>query len=198
MVDVDGVLVRGRPDDGRRWSTSLEEDLGLAVEALQRAFFAIHWDEVLTGRATLDDRLAPVLAAIAPHLTVNRLVDYWFRQDSRLDRDLLRQLERIRARGIGIHLATNQEHRRARYLMETVGLEKHVDGICHSAALGWRKPEPEFFQAAAARAGLPAADLLLIDDLAENIHAAAAAGWQTLHWTGDAAAAERLEAIMAS
>jgi hypothetical protein len=30
MVDVDGVLVDGRPEDGRHWTTSLEEDLGFS------------------------------------------------------------------------------------------------------------------------------------------------------------------------
>src|SRR5262249_22970093 len=30
MLDVDGVLVDGRPEDGRHWHTSIEEDLGLS------------------------------------------------------------------------------------------------------------------------------------------------------------------------
>jgi putative hydrolase of the HAD superfamily len=39
MVDVDGVLITGRPPDGRHWAADLEADLGLGFENLQTAFF---------------------------------------------------------------------------------------------------------------------------------------------------------------
>src|SRR3546814_15982369 len=61
MVDVDGVLVTGRPRDGRPWATGLREDLGLDPAVLHRAFFAPHWHAVVTGRAPL----RPALAAAA-------------------------------------------------------------------------------------------------------------------------------------
>lgn len=66
MIDVDGVLVSGRPSDGRHWATSLETDLGLRFEILQDAFFKRYWDEIVTGRADLRKRLAEVLVRIAP------------------------------------------------------------------------------------------------------------------------------------
>ena len=96
MVDVDGVLVRGRPEDGRHWSTSLEVDLGLSAEDLHREFFNVHWDEIVIGRAKLEDRLPPVLQKIAPHLTADQLINYWFAQDVRLDHELLRDLAQLR------------------------------------------------------------------------------------------------------
>ncbi|BBK32381.1 putative hydrolase of the HAD superfamily [Stella humosa] len=194
LLDVDGVLVRGRPSDGRYWSSTIDQDLGLDIAVLQREFFSTHWDDVLTGRAALDERLAPVLARIAPHLTVDRLTEYWFAQDSRLDHRLLERVARARRHGMTVHLATNQEHRRARHLMEELGLSAHVDGIFHSAALGWRKPEPAFFAATTTKLGLEPAELLLVDDLKENVLAAAAAGWATVHWTDSPAAWAALEA----
>lgn len=192
MVDVDGVLVRGRPGDGRHWSASLEADLQLRAEDLQRAFFAIHWDDIVLGRAALGDRLAPVLAKIAPHLTADRLIAYWFERDSALDRRLLQELAAFRARGVQVHLATNQEHLRARHLMGALGLADHVDGIHYSADLGTRKPSPDFFRLAASRVGLAPADLLLVDDTAENVQAAVAAGWRAVLWTGERPLAETL------
>lgn len=190
MVDVDGVLVRGRPEDGQHWSAELAADLGLQPDDLQRAFFAVHWDEIVVGRAQLMDRLPPVLARIAPHLTADRLLAYWFTKDARLDRRLLADLAALRARGLQVHLVTNQEHLRAQHLMQVLGLARHVDGFHYSAELGTRKPEAAFFRTVAARLRLAPADLLLIDDTLENVQAAAALGWRSLHWTGEATLAE--------
>lgn len=198
LLDVDGVLVRGRPTDGRYWSTSLADDLGIAGETLQREFFAPHWADVLTGRADLEERLGPVLARVAPHLTVDRLVDYWFAQDARLDHRLLDRIAGPRDGGLAVHLATNQEHRRARHLMEALDLSAHVDGIFHSAALGCRKPEAAFFAAVAKRLAMQPEQLLLVDDTPENIRAAADVGWDTVHWTDTPESWAALDARLAS
>jgi putative hydrolase of the HAD superfamily len=187
MVDVDGVLVRGRPEDGRHWSTSLEADLGLHPDILHGTFFADHWNEIVVGQAQLEDRLPAVLARIAPHITADRLTRYWFAQDARVDHRLLQDLRKLRSKGLQIHLATNQEHRRAQYLMSTLGLAEAVDGIQYSAQIGARKPDAAFFQGAVSRAGLSPADVLLIDDAPENVSAARACGWEAVLWTGEEA-----------
>ena len=194
LVDVDGVLIRGRPTDGRPWSAELEADLGLRSEDLQRAFFQPHWDEIVIGRAALAERLVPVLAAIAPHLTPQRLIDYWFSHDARIDGALLADLGLLRQHGLPVHLATNQDHLRADYLMRVIGLSDHVDGIHYSADLGCRKPDAAFFRQVAARLHMAPQDLLLIDDAMENIQGAQAAGWSTIHWTGQRSLAECLGA----
>ncbi len=185
MIDVDGVLVRGRPEDGRHWSTSLEADLGLRPEDLHREFFADHWNDVVIGRARLEDRLPEVLERIAPHVTADRLIDYWFEQDAYLDGRLLQDLQELRSRGLQVHLATNQEHRRAQYLMGTLGLVDTVDSIQYSAQIGAKKPDMAFFQRAALAVGLLPADILLIDDTPENIRAAQGCGWEAVLWTGE-------------
>ncbi len=68
MIDVEGVLVCGRPSDGRPWASTIEDDLGLSVAALQQEFFSPYWNEIVLGRAAPVDHLKPVLAKIAPHL----------------------------------------------------------------------------------------------------------------------------------
>ncbi|WP_051435111.1 HAD family hydrolase [Microvirga flocculans] len=185
MVDVDGVLVRGRSDDGRHWSMSLEADLGISADDLHREFFAVYWDEIVIGRAALADRLRPVLRKIAPHLTAEQLIEYWFSRDARLDESLLADLIQLRSSGIQIHLATNQEHLRAKYLLDKLGLAKHVDSIQYSAQIGAKKPEPEFFRAVVARTGFNPSDILLIDDAARNVQGAKAMGWSAALWTNE-------------
>lgn len=185
MLDVDGVLVNGRPQDGKHLFTDLERDLGLSRSLLQAAFFDVYWQEIVMGRDALLPRLRSVLGKIAPQLEAQRLIDYWFVNDSRIDAAMLADVDALRRGGMKVFLATNQEHLRARYLMEQMELGAHVDGIVYSAALGVRKPMPEFYRLAAERTGVSPDEIVFIDDVAANIEAARAARWNAVLWTGE-------------
>jgi putative hydrolase of the HAD superfamily len=191
MVDVDGVVVV-HPDPGG-WSANLERDLGLRNEVLQEQFFAPHFGDVIHGRAALRDRLAPVLARVAPHLSCDELCAYWFREDGHLDHDLLGQLAQVRAQGFELHLATVQEHERAAYLWNDMGLKDRFDAMHYAADLGHAKPDPGFYAAIEARTGFAPGDLFFIDDRSANVEAAQARGWKAAVWTGK----DRLADLMA-
>ena len=191
MVDVDGVIVV-HPDPAG-WSTNLKRDLGLAIELLQEKFFAPNFHDIVHGRAALRERLAPVLADIAPHLTCDQLCAYWFENDSHLDHDLLDQLAAFRARGYALHLATVQEHERAAYLWNEMGLKDRFDAIHYAADLGHAKPADGFYAAIEARTGYAPGELFFIDDKVANVQAAQARGWKAALWTGR----ERLADLMA-
>jgi len=182
MVDVDGVIVVHPHPSG--WAYKIEEDLGLSRNLLQQEFFDKHWPDILLGRARLHDRLAPVLAEIAPHLSSESLTAYWFKEDAHLDRDLLRQLAALRDEGFEIHLATVQDHARAAYLWTDLGLRDCCDAMHYAAALGCAKPDPAFFQRIEERTGLEGTELFFIDDKVSNIDAARACGWNAALWTG--------------
>ncbi|NLR98605.1 HAD-IA family hydrolase [Rhizobium sp. P38BS-XIX] len=183
MVDVDGVLVHGRPSDGLPLFTYLERDLGLSLEVLQETFFKPYWKDIVTGRDAIEPRLTEVLGRIAPELQARTLIDYWFENDSRLDHGLLDELAALRIGGTKLFLATNQEHMRAAYLMETLGLSSCFDGIFYSAALGHQKPSAEFFRLATDRVGLAANEIGFIDDVEANVEAARQFGWKAMQWT---------------
>jgi putative hydrolase of the HAD superfamily len=127
--------------------------------------------------------LTVALQKIAPHVSATQFVSYWFSRDSRLAAPLLAELAFIRAAGTKVYLATNQEHLRAAYLMDQLGLAAHVDGIFYSAALGAKKPDAEFFTKVEASVEASPDELLLIDDSLQNIQAAFDAGWHAFHWT---------------
>lgn len=190
MVDVDGVVAR-RPD-GRRWDCEIEADLGLSPDLLQTAFFGEHFEDIVLGRADLMTRLAAVLPQIAPHLTGEQLTAYWFAQDGHLDHGLLDDLATCRARGLELHLATVQEHHRARHLWETLGLRRRFDAMHYAAELGCKKPDAAFFAAVEARTGFTPDELLLIDDSPRNVEGARAHGWAAVLWTAERPLAEVL------
>ena len=187
MIDVDGVLIDGRPEDGRHWQSSIEEDLGFSSATLHQQFFAPYWEDIVLGRAGLMEHLTRAFQNIAPRITPTAFVSYWFERDSRVVAALLPELALVRARGILVYLATNQEHLRAAYLMENLALAEHVDGMFYSARVGARKPDTEFFTKVQAALALRGNEILLIDDSLQNIAAAATAGWQAFHWTKDSA-----------
>ena len=191
MVDVDGVIVvHPHP---RGWSVNLERDLGLNRNALQAAFFEPHFNDVVHGRAALRERLGPVLQEIAPHLTCDRLIDYWFAHDSSMNLDLLEQLGRARRHGLKLHLATVQEHERADFFWRKLKLKDHFNAIHYAADLGWAKPAPQFFAAVERRSGFAPNDIFFIDDKIANIEAAHNHRWHAAVWTGNNTLEELLE-----
>lgn len=125
-----------------------------------------------------------MLARIAPGLGVDRLIDYWFENDAHLDLKLLAQLAPVRAGGARLHLATMQEHERAGYIWNELGLNRHFDAMHYSAALGSAKPEALFFRAVAERSGFSAGEIFFIDDKQANVEAARLEGWSAAIWDG--------------
>lgn len=188
MVDVDGVLIVHPDPHG--WSAHLERDLGLSSEVLQRDFFQRHWQDIILGRAPLRERLAPVLSEIAPHLSPERLTRYWFENDAHFDESLLAQLASVRAGGVQLHLATVQEHERARDIWVRLGLRNRFDGLHYAAELGCAKPDARFFRAIEARSGFAPSDIFFIDDKQANIDAARQIGWSAARWDGTRALAD--------
>ncbi len=183
MVDVDGVVVTHSHPHG--WSANVERDLGLSRDTLQASFFEPHFRDIVHGRIALRDRLGPVLLEIAPHLTCDQLIEYWFENDAHLNMELLAQLERLRSRGLQLHLATVQEHERADFLWRQLGLSERFDAIHYAADIGWAKPAPEFFREVERRSGFAPDEIFFIDDKVENVEAARGCGWRAEVWTGE-------------
>jgi putative hydrolase of the HAD superfamily len=196
MVDVDGVLVVH--PDAAGWSAHLERDLGVSADDLQRRFFNVHWADIICGRANLRERLAPVLLDLAPHLSCSQLIDYWFSHDAHLNLDLLGELSVLRAPGVEIHLATVQEHERARFLWEHLGMRDHFDGLHYAAGLGCAKPDLAFFHLITKRTGHLPNEIFFIDDRIENVDGARKAGWSAAQWTQEASLVELLSALRAT
>ena len=96
--------------------------------------------------------------------------------------------------GTRVFHATNQEHRRAAYLMDTLALRDRIDGMLHSAALGARKPDSAYFTAATREAEVAPSDVVFIDDVAANIEAARRFGWRAIQWLGDMSLDEAISA----
>lgn len=76
---------------------------------------------------------------------------------------------------------TNREH--MAHVRRVYRFFDVVEQVFASSDLGLRKPEPEFFQTAIQKIGLPVGDILFIDDVARFVEAARARGLRAFHYT---------------
>lgn len=190
MLDVNGVLVEGRPQDGQPWHCDLEADLGISVQELTNAFFVTHWESIVLGAQDLLPVLSEILPSVAPNVSSMKLVDYWFAMDSRINEHVLADVRSARSSGVPVYLATNQDHMRAEYLMTQLNLGSKVDGMVYSAKTRYKKPQREFFRHAQICFGYKRKPLRLIDETLSNLAAVRGEGWGAFHWDGSANLAE--------
>lgn len=183
VVDVDGVLVDA---DNNAWQHPVCAACGITPEQL-RCFFQADWPDCVEGRRDTAEALQPWLQHWGSSLDAEGFIAAWHRQDAHLNRPLIARLAARRVEGARMLLATNQDHRRADYLWTTLDLGETFDGMIHSADVGARKPHVAFWQAVADRIGPhEPADVLVIDDNAENLAGTAPFEWRTHHFTGNA------------
>lgn len=182
LIDVDGVVVTGRPVDGLHWSTGLQQDLGVTRDMLQSRFFKPYWAQIIRGQRDLTPALTEALAGTG--VSAQTLTQYWFTQDARLDPEVLADCDRLRGQGWRVYLATNQEPMRMAHLMGRIG--DHVDGAFYSGAIGAPKPDPAFYQHIEDHLSLAGSELTLVDDTPANVEAATARGWRGVLWPAKA------------
>jgi putative hydrolase of the HAD superfamily len=79
--------------------------------------------------------------------------------------------------------ARQDEKTNDRYQSHRLGFGARVERIFASGPMGVAKPDIRYFEAVSATLNVSPGEIFFIDDLAENIFAAKALGWQTLHFT---------------
>ncbi len=193
-LDIDGVISLAQPGSAHPWYATLKADLDLDYEAIERDFFRRDFLEVLRGRLDLYVALQDYLEPLGLADRMEEFVAYWFDKDCVIDRAVLAQADAWRARTGGrCFAAANQEHHRIAYLRDHAGLGAHFDEIVYSAALGVCKPDRVFFTNAQARMGVTVAQsILFVDDKAENVDGARAAGWRAMLYRGPESLAQAL------
>ena len=108
--------------------------------------------------------------------------------------DTVALLRRLHAQGRRLHFLSNMPAPYADHLEREHGFLRCFESGVISARVRQIKPEPGIFDTAARRFGADPAQLLFIDDVAENVRAAHRAGWQALHFVDAADCEARLSA----
>ena len=118
--------------------------------------------------------------------------DLW--ADIEPDGAMIEAVARFREAGIRTGLVSNSWGTALKY--ETELMDRLFDTAVISHLVGMRKPDPEIYQLAAERIGLPFDELVFIDDLAGNLKPARAMGMATVRHTTAEESIPQLEELL--
>ncbi|MFN2582009.1 MAG: HAD family hydrolase, partial [Candidatus Dormibacteria bacterium] len=100
-----------------------------------------------------------------------------------VDPDAAPTLELLRSKGLRVGLCSNAPYR-VRSMHEQLahfGLDRHLDSVTFSGAVGWRKPSPRIFDVAAEALGVSRGRTVMIgDSLHDDVDGARAAGMRAV------------------
>lgn len=173
LLDGDGVVIAKHG----YFSQRLVEEKGAPAEKVM-AFFKGEFGLCTVGKSDLKDAISKYLPEWNWTGTVEDLLDYWFSGEAKTNQQVLQVVDDLRATGVKVYLASDNEKYRAEYIKKDMGLESRFDGIFFSCDLGYKKSQPEFFQAIIQTSGAEPKDFTYWDDDTENVEVARSMGLQ--------------------
>mgnify|MGYP006273645163 CR=1 FL=1 len=182
LFDVDGVLIHGfhtQPELQHRWSQNLHNDFGIPEDLFTQEFIQGPFiNEVLIGQKSLYAALRKTLPELGYGGSTQEFIDYWLKNDSKMNYDLQQKIQTLKNSGnFRMFIATNQEHERARYLMDDLCFNRYFEDIFYSARIGYLKPEQDYYDFI--NKTLPESKFppIFFDDSPHNVDVARANGW---------------------
>ena len=178
LLDADGVVQQSVTLGGE--IDALTSHLGAGTtDWLARTFPAD--GPVLRGRAEVVPLLAEALLANGSDTDAQRLYDdLWLAIE--VSPESLAVAQTLRASGVGVHLATNQDRGRAAYMKAELGYDEVFDSSFYSSDVGWAKPSAEFFTHVVDALEARPDEVLFVDDSQTNVDGARAAGLRAERW----------------
>lgn len=165
LIDVDGVVVRPR---NRYFSETLAEKQNIPLDEVL-PFFKGEYKKAQIGEVDIREILPPYLTKWNWQGSIEDFLTFWFESEKDLDHGILDMVKNLRENGDRVHLASDNEANRAKYLMENVGLQDSFDSAFFSCDLGVTKSDPNFFVKVAEKLGVKTSDLKYWDDDQKNV-----------------------------
>ena len=139
-----------------------------------------------TGRIGEDEFIRYVLSLARPGTTAQDVIDSWVSMHKEIPQDRIDDLRRIKNMGYRLFLLSNNNE----IHWKDVQANYDLSGIFEMEFLSFRehisKPDPRLFQLVMDRTGIPASEIVFIDDLESNRRAAEALGWSAVSTVSEA------------
>lgn len=181
--DFDGVLNRNIVNGRFIWADTFEIDIGHSLNEFTEKIFRNGFDEVITGKVDLRDRIEDWARSVNYTEGADALISYWFKNDALPDVEVTMAMDMLSSRGVRQIIVTNNEARRATFIEREMGFENRVEHVFASGRMGVRKPDPAFFNHVTDMLEAEPEQMLLIDDCPKNVPAAVHCGWRAFHFT---------------
>lgn len=173
ILDVDGTLVDSNAAHADSWADVF------------RAFgYAVTADQVRPLIGMGSDKLIPQAVGVARESPLGEAMNARRKQVFQ-ERYLptlkplpgaRRLLERMRAAGLGLVVATSAEAEELRSLLEVAGVADLIQATTDAKAVSRSKPDPDLVEQALAHAGVSPDEALMLGDTPYDLQAAAKAG----------------------
>jgi putative hydrolase of the HAD superfamily len=179
LWDADGVL--------QRVPGGVEESMRPALEGrvddVDGFLEAAYWAErpALSGEVSWPDVLPDLLERWNIGDSYDEVLQVWLSiEPVAATHELLRAL---REAGLRCYLATNQAEHRGVHMRDELGYAGLFDGAFYSYEMGVAKPDPAYFRIIVEALGVPADQLLFLDDRPDNVEAARSVGLRAEVWS---------------
>ncbi|HLE48521.1 MAG TPA: HAD-IA family hydrolase [Patescibacteria group bacterium] len=172
LLDVDGVVIRPR---NKYFSETYSQDYGVPIEEIV-PFFKGGYKRAAIGEVDIKDVLLSYLIKWGWKGNVDEFLRYWFESERDTDEKVMEFVSELRHRGVKVHLVSDNEANRAKYLMEDVGLKNIFDGAFFSSALGVTKSDPEFYKKVVEKLKVKPEEVEYWDDDPKNVEVAKGVG----------------------
>jgi len=183
ILDFGGV-VAFPPDDAQIASAAAECDL--TPEDFLRALWLprLAYDAGLLSPNEYWSEVARLANRTFDEHRIARMIDYEIDFWSRLDDRILHWTKVLRAHGIRTALLSNLPSTLGAALRMRTGFLEHFDHVTFSFELKTVKPEPAIYEHSLSGVGLPAGEVLFLDDKEENVAGARTVGLYAELYTG--------------
>jgi putative hydrolase of the HAD superfamily len=172
LLDADGVVIEARK---RFFSERLMADYGITKE---QAMQFVH--EVIipsmTSQVDVREVLPHYIALWKVPLDVDQLLTYWWNGENTITQEVVKMVDELRANGVHVYLATDQEKYRAEYIMNELALNDHFDGAFFSYSLLYSKNEKEYWKLVIKQLGVNPNEIVFWDDDVKNVEIASESG----------------------
>jgi putative hydrolase of the HAD superfamily len=182
LVDADGVIQHMKVPWETAFGTLLNTDDASVVRRFTLQIYAAEATALAHAHGYMEE-LARMLTPWNLNAKIDQVVAAM--HNIRKYEDMMSVIQSIRRKGVGCHLASNQEIGRARHMSMILGYKFLFDSEFYSCFLGFAKPDTRFFEKALALAGAEAGSTLFLDDKPENVDSAKRAGLHAVAVKGE-------------
>ena len=182
LFDFDGVLV-----EKVNFAQLAHQNFGINTEGLS-AFFQTHLQACLIGEADMIQLFSENAAYLKWEASSESLFRAIYVESQVFNNELIGFIQSEIQPQHNIHLATNQDVHRFNHIRQDPLISSFCDQLICSCELGVAKPDIEFFEKAFAVLQcqdntLNKANILFVDDLAENVDSAEIFGFESHMYT---------------
>ena len=189
FFDIGGVLGSNGWDHEQRERADERFDLGPEFENRHQELVG-DWE---IGRLTLDEYLDSAVFFTPRSFTKEEFIAFMFDQSEPFVETIAIVGEISTRSDLTLMTLNNEADELNRHRIAKFGLDPLFEAFLSSCWLGVRKPSHVMFERAMAIAGAEPQSILFVDDRQQNLVPAAAAGWNTHHFTDAAGLRQELE-----